>query len=199
MNRHALPAFILVSVVCLVVIPTEHAVSAQARPRRTPSASKGRTPAPSSLKKYFPERVGKLVLVTPNISDEESKSMKRSWVLLFGAAELTRGIYSDPEAQELSQAIDASILLTVASFPSGKTADSAVASLATFLVGRGHTIERKKLDESSARKAGSELTIATSPNADDWAVIWSRGSVVFQVQSARKKENAIDFARRFPF
>ena len=125
--------------------------------------------------------------------------MKRSWVSLFGATEFARGIYSDPQAQELSQAKDASVLLTVASFPSGKTADSAVASLATVLVGRGYTIERKKLDESSARKAGSELTIATSPNADDWAVIWRGGSVVFQVQSARKKENAIDFARRFPF
>jgi hypothetical protein len=197
MSRQVLTAFILVSAVCLVVIPTECAVSAQTRRRNTTSSSKARTHTPPSLKKYFPQRVGKLILATANISDEESKSMKRSWVSLFGAIEFARGIYSDPEAQELSQAIEASVLLTVASFPSGKRADSAVASLTTALVGRGYSIERKRLRESSV--AGAEMTIAAGPNADDWAVIWSRGSVVFQVQSASKKETALDFARSFPY
>ena len=199
MNRQALPAFVLVSVVCLLVIPTEYAGSAQIRLGQTTSASKARTQTPPSLKKYFPQRVGKLTLATANISDEESKSMKRSWVSLFGATEFARGIYSDPEAQELSQAIEASVLLTVASFPSGKKAASAVVSLTTALVGRGYTIERKRLGESSARRGGAEMTIATSQNADDWAVIWSRGSVVLQVQSARKKGKALDFARSFPY
>ena len=123
--------------------------------------------------------------------------MKRSWVALFGATEFSRGIYSDPESQDLSQAIAAAVLLTVASFPSSKKADSAVASLTTVLMGRGYAIERKRLGESSGRSA--EMTIAASQNADDWAVIWSRGSVVFQVQSSTKKENALGFARSFPY
>jgi hypothetical protein len=143
--------------------------------------------------------VAKFTLATANISDEESKSIRRSWVLLFGATEFARGIYSDPEAQELSQAIEASVLLTVALLPTRKRADAAVASLVSALEGRGYAIERKRLGASKGRPAGAEMTIATSPNADDWAVIWSRGSVVFQVQAAKKKEKALEFAHSFPY
>jgi hypothetical protein len=200
MNRQALPSFLLVSITCLVVMPTKCAVSAQIPPRQTTSASKARTHTPPLLKKYFPQRVGKFTLATANISDEESKSMRRSWVSLFGATEFARGIYFDhPEAQELSQAIEASVLLTVALFPSRRRADAAVASLVSALEGRGYAIERKRLGASKERLAGAEVTIATSPNADDWAVIWSRGSVVFQVQAAKKKEKALDFAHSFPY
>jgi len=197
MNGRTLPNFILATVTCLVIVLTECAVSAQVRPHQTTSASKASARTPPSLKKYFPQRVGKLILTEANLSTEESKSMKRSWVSLFGATEFSRGIYSDPESQELSQAIAAAVLLTVASFPSSKKADSAVASLTTVLMGRGYAIERKRLGERSGRSA--EMTIAASQNADDWAVIWSRGSVVFQVQSSTKKENALGFARSFPY
>ena len=200
MNRQTLPTLILVSVTCLVRLPPDCAISAQVRFRQTPSTAKTRTHPPPSLKKYFPPRVGKFTLETANLSDAETESMKRSWVSLFGATDFARAIYliPDPEVQEISQALERAVLFTVASFPSGERAEAAVASLTGVLTGRGYTIERRRSAESGGR-AAKEMALATSQNADDWAVIWSRGAVVFRVQVARKKEAALDFAHSFPY
>jgi len=149
-----------------------------------------------SLKKYFPQQVGKFKLNTADMSDEESKSMRRSWVSLFGATDFERAIYVNPEAQNLSEAIESAVLLTVASFPSSERANSTVASLANVLVDRGYTIERKKLGKDSGRE--SEITLGASRDATDQAVIWSRGAIVFQVQ-APKRDYALDFAQSFPY
>ncbi len=159
--------------------------------------SDSETDAPS-LKKYFPQQVGKFKLDTANMSDEESKSMRRSWVSLFAATDFARGVYlvPNPQAQNLSEAVESAVLLTVASFPSSERANSTVASLANVLEGRGYTIERKRLRKDGGREA--EMTLAMSRDADDWAVIWSRGAMVFQVQ-APKKENVLDFAQSFPY
>jgi hypothetical protein len=199
MRRQSQPSLILVSVTCLIVILTECVISARIRPRHAPSPAQAYTQTPPSLKKYLPQRVGKFKL-TGNTNDEQSTAMKRSWVSLFGATDLARGIYliPDPKAQSIARAVEAAVLLTVASFPSHKEADSAATSLANMLMGRGYTIERKRLGKSRGRGARAEVTLARSQNADDWVVFWSRSSVVFQVQAV-KQEKVLDFAQSYPY
>jgi hypothetical protein len=200
MKLQSLFRSILVSVAALVVISTGCAVSAQTRHRQTSSALKAQTnPTTPSLKKYFPQRVGKFVLVTADMSDEETQSMKSAWVSL-GATDFARGIYQipNPNVQDMSQLLEGSALLTVASFPPSKTANSMLESLATLLGTRGYTVERKILNKRNVKGLKVRIIVASSPNLNDWAVIWSSGSVLFQVQSPKKKEDAIDFAQSFP-
>ena len=199
MKLQSLPSVILVFVAGVIFVPTGCAVSAQTLPRQNSSALKGQTPSPPSLKKYFPPRVGKFILVTADMSDEETQSMKRAWGSL-GATDFARGIYQipNPNAQNLSQLLEGSVLLTVASFPPSKPAISMIASLATLLEKRGYTIERKVLRKNNAKGLRVRMILASSPNLNDWAVMWSRGTVLFQVQSPKKKEDALDFAQSFP-
>jgi hypothetical protein len=185
---------ILVLTCCVLMSGGYRRVIAQGTDAST-SASK----SSGSLESYFPLRVGKFQLEKAKLSDGESESMKRLWTRLFSATNFRRAIYvsPDPKVETFSQAVDHALLLTVASFRTPRHATSRFTSLTDALKQRGYTLEETQLLRSGGRKIVA--TLASNAAADDWAVIWTKGSVMLQVQSSKDIEMALEFASSFPY